>query len=82
MNYSALKTSAPRLFQHAAEPATAPRYRSSAYLRPTGYPRPTGYIQPNKSREVDQLLLDDTLTEVAGLARNHGGEMDPYAGSY
>ncbi|MFC7670998.1 hypothetical protein ACFQT0_29105 [Hymenobacter humi] len=28
------------------------------------------------------LLLDDTLTEAAGLARNYGSEMDAYAGSY
>ncbi|GAB3299928.1 hypothetical protein GCM10027511_15000 [Hymenobacter humi] len=76
MNYPSLKTSAPRLFQNAAELATATRYGSHAHQRPTGY------IQPNMSREAGQLLLDDTLTEAAGLARNYGSEMDAYAGSY
>ena len=75
MNYPSLRTSAPRLFQHSAEPATAPRYRSQ------GHQRPTGYLQPKPARESSHLL-DDTLTEAAGMARYYGSEMDAYAGSY
>jgi hypothetical protein len=75
MNYPSLRTSAPRLFHHPAEPATAPRYSSQAHQRHTGY------HQSRLPRESSHLL-DDTLTEVAGMARNNGSEMDAYAGSY
>jgi len=74
MNSPAFKNPSFPSYQRPVERATWPTLNLSRRERPSGY----GVAQLKKEASA---LLDDTLTEAAGLARNPV-EMDAYAGSF